>query len=109
VKELPMLSMSFGWLLAGALLVGVSWGNGTLPLASWIAAVCLLHFTRGMPLVAGALWLVLILWIAFAITSRDTLPMDGVAYGVVVLMTTIMFALLGSWRPPGVKLAPERS
>jgi apolipoprotein N-acyltransferase len=105
--ELSSLS-GFGWLLGGAVLVGLSWGNGILPLASWIAMPCLLHFARTMPPVSGASWMLLALFISLALTSRGTVPLPGAGYFGIVFLTTVSFVLpyvgdrLLSARLPGV-------
>lgn len=105
--ELSSLS-GFGWLIGGAVLVGLSWGNGILPLASWIAALCLLHFARTMPPVSGGLWLLLAIYTSFLITSRDTIPVPGTGYFVIVFLLTVAFVVpylgdrLLSARLPGI-------
>jgi apolipoprotein N-acyltransferase len=105
--ELSSLSV-FGWLLGGAALLGLSSGNGILPLASWIAMPCLLHFARTMPPLSGALWLLLAISISLAIALRDTNPVPGAGYFGMVLPIAVSFVvpylgdrLLGA-RLPGV-------
>jgi apolipoprotein N-acyltransferase len=78
-------ALSIVWLIAGAALVGVV-ARVSIPPATWVAMVCLLHASRSMPAATGPLYLWLALYVALAIGERGIIPVPGPQYFVIVAL-----------------------
>jgi apolipoprotein N-acyltransferase len=84
-NDVPAVSVNargFSWfaLLLAALFLLVANGRHTIPIAPWLAMLCLLHFVRSQPAKIGLplAWLVLFLTAAFQF--RGMAPVPGVFY-----------------------------
>ncbi len=80
---------SLVWLALGGLLQLFGFGKWVIPAAAWLVPVFLLHFTRRVDPLAGALGIWLTLWIAISAANYDVIRVPGVAYfGVTALMAS---------------------
>ena len=68
-------------------------GKGTIPLASWLAPIFILHFARITPPIAGLLSIGLVLLAAAAVSNRGVIPLSGFAYFGVVSMIAIALTI----------------
>ena len=71
------------WLVAGASLVGVV-TRVPFPPAVWLALTFVLHASRSMPSLPGLPYVWVALYVALATGNRDTIPVSGPAYFVIV-------------------------
>jgi apolipoprotein N-acyltransferase len=84
--------MTWGWLLLGVACNGLASAD-VLPLAAWLAPVCLLHVTRHAPLVSGWLALMVLLYLVNLLSMRSALPVDGPASFLILLFLTLRLML----------------
>ena len=84
---------SFIWLAIGGGLRFCDFGRWTIPLASWLAPVFLIHFARlNDPLAATVvIWLVMVLAGYFAL--RGVIPLPGVAYPIFIGLLAVLWTL----------------
>src|SRR5690348_17263768 len=78
-------------LLVGASLFGVA-TRVAFPPAAWISLAALVHASRSMP-VRGASIVWLALYVSLATTKRDTLPVPGSIYLLIVAAEATVFTL----------------
>ena len=86
-------SISFVWLAIGGGLRFFDFGRWTIPLASWLAPVFLIHFAHlNDPLLAIALiWLITMIAGYFAL--RGVIPLPGVAYPIFIGVLAVLWTL----------------
>ena len=77
------------WLLAAAALLLVADGRNTIPLAAWLAPVCLLHFVRRQPPLRGLLIAYAVLVVARGIAFRGMVPIPGVFYYIFAVISGV--------------------
>jgi apolipoprotein N-acyltransferase len=90
---------SYIWLLAGGVLWVFYFGKWTVPLAIWLALVCLLHFTRRARSGWALLWVWLVLFVATSLANSDVMPLPTFAFlGVMAAITAaIALAFVADW------------
>jgi apolipoprotein N-acyltransferase len=80
-------AQSLVWLGLGGLFQLFGFGKWMIPAAAWLVPMFLLHFTRRVDPLAGALGIWLTLWIAISAANYDVIRVPGVAYfGVTALV-----------------------
>jgi apolipoprotein N-acyltransferase len=95
------------WLAAGASLVALV-TRVTIPPVTWLALTLMVHASRSMPAVPGLAYVWLALSVALAIGNRNSAPVSGPGYFLIVAFAattlTLPFALdrLGAPRLSGV-------
>jgi hypothetical protein len=80
------------WLVAGASLLGVV-ARVTIPPATWLAFIFLVHACRSMPGVAACAYLWCALYIALACGNRGIVPVAGPSYFAIVVFLATAAAL----------------
>ena len=79
------------WLLAGGVLMVFDFGKWTVPLAIWLALVCLLHFTRRTRSGWAILWVWLVLFAAVSAANYGVLQLpDAAFFGVMAGVTATL-------------------
>ncbi|NLD42716.1 MAG: hypothetical protein GX657_04390 [Chloroflexi bacterium] len=77
------------WLPLGALLLLLSTGRFSVPLAAWLAPVFLIRFFRRRRVLVGSLLILLGLWVAYAISWRAILsfaPFDQLPFFLILAL-----------------------
>jgi apolipoprotein N-acyltransferase len=80
MKRIEQLVSTYIWLLAGGVLMVFGFGRWTIPLAPWLALVCLLHFVRRRRLGWAILWVWLALFVAVSLANYGVLQLPDAAF-----------------------------
>ncbi|MFN8488928.1 MAG: nitrilase-related carbon-nitrogen hydrolase [Caldilineaceae bacterium] len=73
--------LSLLWLMLGGLLSAFSFSSRwTIPLAAWLAPLCLLHFVRTQAPLPGLIGVWLVSFLALYVSQRDVIPVPGMLY-----------------------------
>lgn len=83
----------FSWLIAGAVMQVFGFGRRMTPLAAWLMPMFILHFTHAMRPATGMLWVWLALTVAMGISLRGVVPISGVAYLAIPMVTGFLSSL----------------
>ena len=87
------------WLAIGTLLLAFSNGSFTIPLATWLAPVFLLRFSRTQKPIRGLSLVFLAHIVAYAIAWSTTMPMSGILdFLIYVSFLSVLFGVL-NWLP----------
>lgn len=97
-----MTASLFSWLLLGVALHGLA-SSFVMPMAAWLAPVCLLHFTRHAPFVSGSVMMIALLYVVGLVSMRGVLPVDGPGFFLITLfiaLRTMLPFLADRWLSP---------
>jgi apolipoprotein N-acyltransferase len=81
------------WLLAGGSLMVFYSGKWSVPLAGWLALVCLLHFARRARSILALLWVWLALFVAVSVANYGVLQLPDAAFLGIMAGVTATVAL----------------